>query len=221
MKTSFDRRTFMKMGLGAAASAFTLGFRLPVEGAQDATSFQPNIFLTIHADGRIQLINHRSEMGQGARTSLPMLVAEELEVPVDRIEQIQGQGKQVVENWLTTRPDDDYFELGRSVLVRLAHKRRGLGREFKPETVDNIVEFCSIVAEAAGGVFGLFWQTSGDERAAIRQIANHISELHATQAPSHGIVGRTITSEWQNILDQFKTAEFDLSPAAKKELFGD
>src|SRR5262249_6995780 len=42
-------------------------------------SFQPNAFIKIEKSGRITLTVHRSEMGQGVRTSLAMILAEELE----------------------------------------------------------------------------------------------------------------------------------------------
>src|SRR5260221_9337943 len=42
--------------------------------------FQPNAFIRIDPDGKITFTIHRSEMGQGVRTSLAMILAEELEV---------------------------------------------------------------------------------------------------------------------------------------------
>ena len=41
--------------------------------------FQPSMFIKIEPDGIVTLTIHRSEMGQGVRTSLAMLLAEELE----------------------------------------------------------------------------------------------------------------------------------------------
>ena len=48
-------------------------------GGQSAASFALNAFIRIGTDGRAALIVNKSEMGQGVYTSLPMLIAEELE----------------------------------------------------------------------------------------------------------------------------------------------
>jgi CO/xanthine dehydrogenase Mo-binding subunit len=53
---------------------------LPSRGQAEAdTAFSPNAYLTITPDGKITIVVARSEMGQGVRTSLPMILAEELE----------------------------------------------------------------------------------------------------------------------------------------------
>ena len=50
-----------------------------------------NQFVTIGADGVITLFNHRPEMGQGVFQSIPMILAEELEVDVDEVEIQQSE----------------------------------------------------------------------------------------------------------------------------------
>jgi len=59
------------------------------------TPFQPNIYIRIENDGRITLSIHRSEMGQGVRTSLAMILAEELEADWStiRVEQMDATDK--------------------------------------------------------------------------------------------------------------------------------
>src|SRR5256714_15092100 len=47
--------------------------------------FAPNAFIRIGRDGRIRLIMNQVEMGQGTYTSMPMLLAEELEVGLDQV----------------------------------------------------------------------------------------------------------------------------------------
>jgi len=72
------RRDLLRVA-ALAGGSLMLGFRL---GADEpaASEFHPNAWLTLHPDGRIVFLVGRSEMGQGVRTSLPMIVAEELEV---------------------------------------------------------------------------------------------------------------------------------------------
>src|SRR5437588_40059 len=47
--------------------------------------FPPNAFIRIGTDGRVTLIMSQVEMGQGTYTSMPMLLAEELEVGLDQV----------------------------------------------------------------------------------------------------------------------------------------
>ncbi len=58
----------------------------------DATAFHPSIFLGIQPDGTVLIVAHRTEMGNGVRTSLPRIVADELDADWSRVEVIQGDG---------------------------------------------------------------------------------------------------------------------------------
>jgi isoquinoline 1-oxidoreductase beta subunit len=71
-----SRREFLAVG-AAAGAGLVIGFYLP--HGQSSAPFSPNAFLKITPDGKITVVVARSEMGQGVRTSLPMILAEELE----------------------------------------------------------------------------------------------------------------------------------------------
>ncbi len=77
--SSLSRRAFL--GTSAAAGAgVAIGFYLPSRAHAEAeVAFSPNAYLTITPDGKITIVVARSEMGQGVWTSLPMILAEELE----------------------------------------------------------------------------------------------------------------------------------------------
>jgi isoquinoline 1-oxidoreductase subunit beta len=82
-RTGMQRRDFLKISV-AASGGLLVGFRVPgvvrVASAQaSASSFMPNAFVRIGTDERITVIVNHSEMGQGVYTSLPMLLAEELD----------------------------------------------------------------------------------------------------------------------------------------------
>ena len=49
-----------------------------------------NLFVSVNADGVVEIIAHRSEMGTGIRTSLPQIVADEMEADWSRVKVIQG-----------------------------------------------------------------------------------------------------------------------------------
>lgn len=54
--------------------------------------WQPNVYLGIEPDGTVKIVAHRSEMGTGCKTSLPMIVADELEADWTRVVVIQAPG---------------------------------------------------------------------------------------------------------------------------------
>lgn len=87
------RRTLFLSGLGAAG-ALVVGWGVlpPRSRLGDAHSLPAtegavglNAWIKIAADGRVLLAMNRSEMGQGVHTALSQLVAEELDVPLDRV----------------------------------------------------------------------------------------------------------------------------------------
>jgi isoquinoline 1-oxidoreductase subunit beta len=55
----------------------------------------PRVFVSIAPDGIVTIVAHRSEMGTGVRTSLPMIVAEELEADWNRVHVQQAHGDEV------------------------------------------------------------------------------------------------------------------------------
>src|SRR5262249_14578101 len=58
--------------------------------AAAAADFTPNAFISISTSGAVSIIAPNSEMGQGGKTSLPMIVAEELDVPWEKVTVTQG-----------------------------------------------------------------------------------------------------------------------------------
>src|SRR5207245_4916321 len=59
---------------------------LAAAGRTPPAAFAPNAFIRIGRDGRVTLIMCQVEMGQGTYTSMPMLLAEELEVGLDQVQ---------------------------------------------------------------------------------------------------------------------------------------
>ncbi len=57
-----------------------------------AAVFSPNLFISINGSGDVTLIAHRSEMGTGIRTSLPLIMADELEADWSRVKVEQAVG---------------------------------------------------------------------------------------------------------------------------------
>jgi len=58
----------------------------------EGSTFHPGVYLGIQSDGTVIIVAHRTEMGNGVRTSLPRIVADELDADWSRVKVIQGDG---------------------------------------------------------------------------------------------------------------------------------
>ena len=94
-----DRRLFLKgsaagLGLAAFAGGANAFEAYPTGGSQMPNGLvsDPLVFVSIAPDGTVTIVAHRSEMGTGARTSLPMVVAEEMEADWSRVVIEQAPG---------------------------------------------------------------------------------------------------------------------------------
>lgn len=132
-----SRRDFLKVSFTAGGALLIGGF-LEACAPEDSTMtpalvptatstpvpqtpFQPNLFIRINPDGTITMIIHRSEMGQGVRTSLAMILAEELEADWStvRIEQMDARSESEV-NQITSGSG--------SILINFAELRQAGAR---------------------------------------------------------------------------------------------
>src|SRR5438874_9401076 len=88
-----SRRNFLKTAALGSASLF-IGFdglRL-LKGANAETNlFEPSNWIRVDADGAVSLTIGKCEMGQGVRTSLAMILAEELEADWTKIRLVQAK----------------------------------------------------------------------------------------------------------------------------------
>ena len=83
-----DRRQFLKL-TGVVGGGLMLASVAPRAHAQDSATFQPNGYLKIDSDG-IQIFAKNPEIGQGVKTSLPMIVAEELDASWSDVQVLQA-----------------------------------------------------------------------------------------------------------------------------------
>ena len=80
-----NRREFVVAGV-AAGGGLVVGFYLPHGAKSGPPTFSPNAYVRVTPENKITIVVARSEMGQGIRTALPMILAEELEADWKRIE---------------------------------------------------------------------------------------------------------------------------------------
>src|SRR5262249_11465498 len=137
---SLSRRAFLQAG-AAAGGGLMLSLRLPLASgeAEAADGFAPNAFVRIEREGSIVMTMPYVEMGQGTYTSIPMLIAEELEVGLDQVrvehappnaklygnpllggEQATGNSNAVRASW---QPLREAGATARAMLVAAAAKR--------------------------------------------------------------------------------------------------
>jgi isoquinoline 1-oxidoreductase beta subunit len=95
------RRGLLK---GVPLAGLVLSIGLPMQGkAQEPAKYggdgmpnglrdSPRVFVSIAPDGLVRIVCHRAEMGQGVRTSIPKIVADELEADWKRVRVVQAEG---------------------------------------------------------------------------------------------------------------------------------
>ena len=97
-RSAIDRRNFLKLS-GLSSVALVLGVSmkagskklLAVGDVADSYKLTPYIF--IEKTGKITLMNPKPDMGQGTFQSVPALIAEELEVPLNAVTILQTAGQ--------------------------------------------------------------------------------------------------------------------------------
>ena len=78
------------MADGGSVNAYKTG----ADGMPGGTVYDPHVFVAIAPDGTVTIVAHRSEMGTGSRTSLPMVVADEMEADWARVKIVQAPGNE-------------------------------------------------------------------------------------------------------------------------------
>jgi isoquinoline 1-oxidoreductase beta subunit len=92
--TRFGRRQFLQVSALAGGGILIASFeplnRLETLAAAQAADFSPNAYIKLTPDGFVTIIAKNPEIGQGVKTMLPMLIAEELDVDWNKVRIEQG-----------------------------------------------------------------------------------------------------------------------------------
>jgi isoquinoline 1-oxidoreductase beta subunit len=142
---SASRRSFLRqsaaggslLALGLYGGGTIAALAQGQAGAATAQSseFSPNVFIRIAQDGVVTLVSKQPEIGQGIKTSLPMVIAEELEVDWKDVRVVQGDlnpayGPQGAGGSTSTPTNyDNFHRLGataRTMLVQAAAQTWGV-----------------------------------------------------------------------------------------------
>ncbi len=92
---AYNRRDFLKV-TSSAGIGLMVGVVLPYKKRLIASgiakdSFEPNVWIKIQSDNIINIVTAKSEMGQHIRTSIPMIIAEELEADWSHVNVVQAE----------------------------------------------------------------------------------------------------------------------------------
>ncbi len=152
---TLTRRQFFRVS-GLAGGGLLLSMAMPgiSEAAAEPSVFEPNVFVRIDPDNRATITVSQSEMGQGVRTTLAMIVAEELDLDWPRVNvqtapadekkygrQGTGGSASIRRNWTRLRESG---ASARAMLLAAAADRLGVSADTL-ETAD------SYVIDPAGG----------------------------------------------------------------------
>ena len=157
-----SRRVFMQGAL--ASGVLVLGARFvpaplwAAEGEAAPAPLQPSLWTAFAADGTVTIVAHRTEMGNGIRTSLPIVLADELGADWARVkvEQALGDPKYGDQETDTSHSVRDFFDLMRQTgaAARLMLIRAAAGQWKVPESECDTSQPHFVVHRASGRKLG-------------------------------------------------------------------
>ena len=193
------RRPFLLTGLGALGALVVGWGVLPVRDRLGAADTLPvaegevglNGWIKIARDGAVMLAMHRSEMGQGIHTALAMLVAEELDVTLARVQLVQAGPDRLYGNIagfvanLPFHPTDTEpgretrtVKLGQGLVAKLA-RELGINMTGGSSSVSDSWDLLRLAAATARaqllGAASLQWRLPVEELAVVEGIVSHPS----------------------------------------------
>jgi isoquinoline 1-oxidoreductase subunit beta len=163
---NLSRRNFIRLS-GMTGAALTLGYYMPAMGkesevmnlaAAENLGIELNAWISIDTSGKVTIVNHRAEMGQGSYQSVPQIIAEELEVDLNQVSIVFAKGNQKVYGSQVTGGSStvrgSYKKLlrlsasARQMLVEAAAKKWGVS------TSDCYAENGNVIHKASGKKLG-------------------------------------------------------------------
>jgi isoquinoline 1-oxidoreductase beta subunit len=172
--SAISRRGFL--GVGAAAGAgLVVAFYFKNGRATAGESFSPNAYLQITPDERITVVVARSEMGQGVRTSLPMILAEELEVDLNQIT-IEQAGASTLYGSQAT---------GGSASVHTSwDPLRKAGAQAREMLIGAAASEWGVQASSCSARSGAVWQTGTNKKLSYGALATKAAKLPVPSDPA-------------------------------------
>jgi nicotinate dehydrogenase subunit B len=174
MKRSISRRKFVA-GTGALVVGFASGITRPVAWAQaTAPSLSPSLakapqldsWIKINAGGGVTVLTGKVEIGQGIKTALAQIAADELDVALDRVTVLTADTEKTPDEGATNR-SHSIIESGRALRAAAAEARafllaKAAERLRAPITALTVSD--GVISSAAGSGQVTYWSIIGDNR---------------------------------------------------------
>lgn len=161
-----SRRNFIKLS-GMTGAVLTLGYYMPALGMEselmkveeaETLGIELNAWISIDTSGKVTIVNHRAEMGQGSFQSVPQIIAEELEVDINQVNIVFAKGNQKLYGSQVTGGSStvrgSYKKLlrlsasAREMLIEAAAKKWGVS------STDCFAENGTVIHKSTGKKFG-------------------------------------------------------------------
>ncbi len=190
---SVNRREFLALSGTGLFLFFAVG---PVEAIQEPTRLPGragyptdfNAYMRIGPDGRVTCLVGKVELGQGAMTALPMLLAEELDVPLESVDIIMGDTDQCP--W-------DMGTFGSLSIRQFGPVLRGAGAEARAVLLQMAAEHLGVPAEKLTVKDGVVSDLSGGKHVSYgelvqgKRVERHIEKVPPKAVSAFKVHGKS------------------------------
>lgn len=183
-----SRREFLRI-VALTGGGFAVGAWLPARAdrlptdiaASDVNQvkpFEPNAWVRVTPDNTVTLVVDKSEMGQGVMTALPMLLAEELAVDLDKVRLVEAPAAKEYKN-----PKLGMQATGGSTSVGSSWERlRQAGAAARVLLIEAAAREWSVAPASLTAEHGIVFHRASGRRATYGELATRAAEL---PAPAH------------------------------------
>lgn len=213
-KSDLNRRDFLKLsGLASAGLIISIGISdaRAAKGPMTNGVFEPSAYLKIGSDGKIIIMSKNPEIGQGVKTSMPQIIAEELEVDWKKIEVMQAP----LDNKL-----GDQFAGGSTAIKENFNELRKAGAAAKEMLIEAASRKWKVSLDQCYASEGFVMRKNTNEKLSYAELADDASKLNVRENPKlkdkkdYKIIGKPLAG-----VDNKKivtgTAEFGLDARPK------
>ncbi len=170
--THLNRRVFLQVN-SASAAALSLGFLWPDAGLAN-TNAEVNAWIEINTDESVVIRYARTEMGQGSRTSAPMLIAEELEADWKKVRVVDVPAH---ENLRRKRVYGDMASVGSRTIRMSQEYLRKAGAAARIMLIEAAAQRWSVPANECKASLGVVFHSGSGKKLSFGQLAADAAKL--------------------------------------------
>ena len=191
-RNDLNRRDFLKLsGLAGAGLIVSIGLFDPRKANAAVANgvFEPSAYLKIGSDGKIIIMSKNPEIGQGVKTSMPQIIAEELEVDWKQIEVVQAP----LDNSL-----GDQFAGGSTAIKENFTELRRAGAAAKEMLIEAASRKWKISLNECYASEGFVVRRKTNDKLSYAELADDASKLNVRENPKlkekkdYKIIGKAI-----------------------------